>query len=79
MHCPRACAGIRWFVLVAVGSLSAGCLSLVIPEHHASMGSDAGASAGSDDLGTDSTGGNGATAGMDAGEVQRIEAVSRRK
>ena len=58
---------IRWFVLVAVGSLGAGCLSLVIPEHHASMGSDAGASAGSDDLGAAGTGGNGTGAGLDAG------------
>jgi len=58
---------IRWFVLVAVGSLAAGCLSMVIPEHHASAGADAGAAAGGDDMGSNGTGGNGATTDADGG------------
>jgi hypothetical protein len=57
---------IRWLVLVAVGSVAGGCLSMIIPEHHPSTASDAGASAG-DDLGAAGTGGNGATGGLDAG------------
>ena len=55
---------IRWFVLVAVGSLAGGCLSMIIPEHHA-IGAVAGV--GADDLGSAGTGGSGATGATDGG------------
>jgi hypothetical protein len=67
MQMPQPMRCIRWLVLVAVGSVASGCLSMIIPEHHPSTASDAGASAGSDDLGAAGTGGNGASGDLDAG------------
>jgi hypothetical protein len=63
MHRRPGMRCIRWFVVVAVGSLAGGCLSMIIPEHHPSTQTDAGATMGGD---TSGTGGDGATA-LDAG------------
>ena len=57
---------IRWVVLVAIGSLAGGCLSMIIPEHHPGEDADMAMSMGA---GTSGTGGDGATtaAGGDLG------------